>query len=250
MTALRNEIHVQKLLDRGYNLILFFSLPFIPLKQKAFRRRINYGHLAVSLGDTVYQMVEPERLKSNFLVSRMPLNSWLYEDGPWHEWDMDSDDYRHVHLFERAEVKRTSVFYAALNSYPESKIIIYKDYFERVEDSFQNGKMAFKLLTDNCSHMICEMFYREGWLGKHLFDFLPAHTYKRLVRAWHHKGHDCTVGFMDENRQRDQFDLQRVCPGVFSFDARLGMIRWVQNKEKQYRRMRQKNKKAEHLADC
>ena len=94
-----------------YNFTLFFSLPFFPRSKLYKKSFFVYGHLSLALGSTVYQLHDPARLRSSFLVSRMPLANWLFSDGPWFDWDTSSPTYRHVHLYEKSEVSRTVVFF-------------------------------------------------------------------------------------------------------------------------------------------
>ena len=126
-----------------YNFVLFFSLPFYPVC-KLYRRTISYhGHLSLGLGSTVYQLHDPEKLRSSFLVSRMPVTAWLYEDGGWFDRDPTSPGFRHVHLYEKAEAKRTVIFYAALKDFPADKEQFYVDHFEVMEKTFQSGGYRF-----------------------------------------------------------------------------------------------------------
>jgi hypothetical protein len=128
-----------------YNLILFFSLPFYPVSRVYKKTFFLYGHLSLALGDTVYQLHDPLRLRSSFLVSKMPVATWLFSDGDWYEWNPDSPTYRHVHLYEKAEVKRTAVFYAALKGFPMQRQILYERYFEKIEQCFQKNFSALTL---------------------------------------------------------------------------------------------------------
>jgi len=220
---------ITDLLCRGYNFILFFSLPFYPLS-KMYKRRINFGHLTVCLGDTVFQLHDPERLRSKFLVSRMPVTTWLFEDGRWHDWDPDSECYRHVHLYERAEVKRTAIFYAALKSLSKEKQKYYEDYFEDMERDFHRGHRTFTVIQNNCSVAIDHILYREGWLQKQPFDFIPAIIFKRLVNAWMSTAREFETGCVCNGRL-PQFKIQKFCPGIYSFDPLQAMVRWLQKRD-------------------
>jgi hypothetical protein len=214
------------LLPSDYNFILFFSLPFYPVC-KTYRRTISFhGHLSLGLGGNVYQLHDPRKLRSKFLVSKMPITSWLFEDGRWYEWDPSSEFFRHVHLYERAEVKRTVVFYAALKDFPLSKQTLYENYFEKLESDFQKGLYHFSLLHNNCSRAINNVFYREKWIQWGPLDFLPSVSFKRLVASWNKKGGEFITGYIDKNRL-STFKLHKLCLGMVSLAPEKMLIRWL-----------------------
>ena len=217
------------LLPPEYNFVLFFSLPFYPLR-KAFRKTITFhGHLSLALGNTVYQLHDPKKLRSHFLVSRMPTTSWLFEDGRWFEWDPSSEHFRHVHLYERAEIKRTVVFYAALKNFPLSKQTFYENYFETLESDYQRGRYQFHLFDNNCTGAVNHVLYREGWLKKEILDFLPACAFKRLVGAWKKNNLDFTTGYIDEH-QPAHFKLHKLCLGMFTLAPDRELAHWLREK--------------------
>ena len=212
-----------------YNFVLFFSLPFYPVC-KLYRRTISYhGHLSLGLGNTVYQLHDPEKLRSSFLVSRMPVTTWLYEDGAWFDRDSASPSFRHVHLYEKAEVKRTVIFYAALKDFPPDKEQFYADHFEDLEKTFHSGGYRFSRLDNNCSSVINNIFYREKWFRKGLFDFLPAFSFKRLIVAWRKRGFDFITGYISEYYAY-QFKPQRLCLGMYTLSPDRELIRWLKRK--------------------
>ncbi len=202
--------------DYEYNFILFFSFPFYPVL-KAYKKTYSFhGHLSVCLGRTVYQLHDPKRLRSRFLVSRMPMDTWLYEDGCWHDWDPDSPTYRHIHLYEHAEVNRTHVFYVALKGFSQSRQRYYENYFEEIENSFQYGQYRFHQNFNNCAHAIGSVLYNEGWLKKRVFDSLPVTLLQRLAAAWKKSGQPFASGVIGSPQEK-QFRLQPVCLGMLSF---------------------------------
>lgn len=210
-----------------YNFVLFFSLPFYPVC-KLYRRTISYhGHLSLGLGNTVYQLHDPQKLRSSFLVSRMPITSWLYEDGAWFDRDPASPFFRHVHLYEKAEVKRTVIFYAALKDFPPEKEQCYADHFEEMEKTFQTGGYRFSRLDNNCSSVINNIFYRETWFRKGPLDFLPAISFKRLVTGWRKRGFDFITGSINEYRAY-QFKPQKLCLGMYTLTPDRELVRWLQ----------------------
>jgi len=214
-----------------YNFILFFSLPFYPVC-KLYRRTISYhGHLSLGLGSTVYQLHDPEKLRSSFLVSRMPVTTWLYEDGAWFDRDPSSPCFRHVHLYEKAEAKRTVIFYAALKDFPAVKEQFYVDHFEELEHTFQAGGYRFSRLDNNCSSVINGIFYREKWLRKGLLDFLPAFSFKRLVTAWRKRGLAFITGHINEYYAY-QFKPQKLCLGMYTLAPDRELISWLKREGK------------------
>jgi hypothetical protein len=218
-------------LPARYNFILFFSLPFYPVC-KLYRRTISYhGHLSLGLGSTVYQVHDPEKLRSSFLVSRMPITAWLYEDGDWYDQDPSSPYFRHVHLYEKAEVKRTVIFYAALKDFPTEKEQFYADHFEGLEHTFQTGGYRFSRLDNNCSSVINDIFYREKWFRKGLLDFIPAFSFKRLVTAWRVKGLEFITGSINEYHAY-QFKPQKLCLGMYTLAPDRELLRWLQRNGK------------------
>jgi hypothetical protein len=214
-----------------YNFILFFSLPFYPVC-KLYRRTISYhGHLSLGLGNTVYQVHDPEKLRSSFLVSRMPITTWLYEDGAWFDRDPSSPFFRHVHLYEKAEAKRTVIFYAALKDFPAEKEQFYVEHFEALEKTFHQGNYKFSRLDNNCSSIINDIFYREKWFRKGLLDFLPAFSFKRLVTAWRVKGLEFITGSINEYHAY-QFKPQKLCLGMYTLAPDRELVRWLKRNGK------------------
>lgn len=214
------------LLPACYNFILFFSLPFYPVC-KLYRRTISYhGHLSLGLGSTVYQVHDPEKLRSSFLVSRMPITAWLYEDGAWFDRDPASPFFRHVHLYEKAEAKRTVIFYAALKDFPADKEQFYVDHFEALEKTFQSGGYRFSRLDNNCSSIINDIFYREQWFHRGLLDFLPAFSFKRLVSSWRKKRLEFITGSINQYHAY-QFKPQKLCLGMYTLTPDRELIRWL-----------------------
>ena len=212
-----------------YNFILFFSLPFYPVC-KLYRKTISYhGHLSLGLGSTVYQLHDPEKLRSSFLVSRMPVTTWLYEDGAWFDRDPASPCFRHVHLYEKAETKRTVIFYAALKDFPMDKERFYADHFEALEHIFHQGSYKFSRLDNNCSSVINDMFYREKWFRKGPFDFLPAFSFKRLVTAWGKRGLEFITGYINQYYAY-QFKPQKLCLGMYTLAPDQELLRWLKRK--------------------
>jgi len=212
-------------LPSDYNLILFFSLPFYPVS-KTYKKNFTYGHLSLAIGETLYQLHDPARLRSSFLVSRMPTVDWLFSDGPWFDPDPCSPTYRHVHLYETAEIQRTVIFFAALKNFPASRQRSYRRYLEQVELSFHGHRFRFHLLCNNCTHALNNIFYREGWFSKGPFDFIPVIAFKKFVTAITRCGIPCALGYLQANNHQ-RFRINPVCIGLFTLAPRQHLIRWL-----------------------
>jgi len=211
-------------LSPDHNLILFFSLPFLPRSKVYKKNYFVYGHLSLALGSTVYQLHDPARLRSSFLVSRMPVDVWLFDDGPWFEQDKTSPAYRHIHLYETAEVKRTAVFFAALKNFPLDRQKQYARYFELLERSFQQGRFMFRLVRNNCTHALNAIFYREQWMRRGMFDFIPSIVFKKIIAGWERRRLHYTTGcFYQINSW--QFKVHPFCLGIFSLNPAQALIR-------------------------
>jgi len=214
------------LLGPEHNFIVFFSLPFLPQSRVYKKSYFVYGHLAIALGDTVYQLHDPGRLRSSFLVSRMPLQAWLFSDGPWFDPDAASPTYRHVHLYEAAEVSRTAVFFAGFKNFPVRNLLLYERYLERIESTFQQGRFRFNLLFNNCTQALNNIFYREQWIEEGLFDFIPAVSFKRLVKAWQRKGLPFVAGRLNESNPA-RFKIHPFCCGLLTLSPERTLARWM-----------------------
>jgi hypothetical protein len=224
-------------LPSEYNLILFFSLPFYPISRVYKKTFFLYGHLSLALGNTVYQLHDPLRLRSSFLVSKMPVATWLFSDGDWYGWNTASPTYRHVHLYEKAEVKRTAVFYAAFKGFPVQKQTQYEQYFEKTEQSFQEGTFHFKLISNNCTRVISNIFYQEQWFRKGPLDFVPAITFKRLVSAWNRLNLPFAAGHFQENNPA-QFRVHNICYGLFTRSPDRELVQWLMQRGNQPERQK------------
>ena len=213
-------------LTPDYNFILFFSLPFYPVSKVYKKKYFVFGHLSLALGNTVYQLHDPARLRSSFLVSRMPVNEWLFCDGAWYDWDTTSLTYRHVHLYEKAETKRTAVFFVAIKNFPQERQLLYARYLESIERSFHQGNFRFNLLFNNCTRVINNILYREHWFRKGPLDFIPAISFKRLVAACKHQNLPFVAGHFSKNNPA-QFKVHNVCCGLLTLSPDRDLARWV-----------------------
>jgi hypothetical protein len=221
------------ILPPEYNFILFFSLPFYPVRRKTY---YYHGHLALALRGTAYQLHDPHMLKSSFMVSKMPLDDWLFRDGPWFDDDPASTSYRHVHLYERAETKRTMVFYTALRGMPEAKLDACSQFLETIEQRYQQGDLVFAKYHDNCVSLINPLYYREGWLRCLPFDIIPAVIYRRICRAWKRLHLPFVAGRVNDTITQD-YRLHRFCWGPWPLYPEEYMLRWIdrQNHEQKSR---------------
>jgi hypothetical protein len=161
---------------------LFFSLPFYP----AGKRNCFYtGHLALAIEGTVYQIYDPQLLKADFLVSIMPVNDWLYEDSEfWVDRDKSSATYTHVHLYETAEAKRTTIFYCGLHDVRAGFLRETTNTLKKLNDDFRTKKIRFNLMHFNCATFIAELFCRERWIRSDPFNNIPALLFKKAALGW------------------------------------------------------------------
>ncbi len=212
-------------LSSDYNLTVFFSLPFHPVSA-SYGPGFTHGHLSLALGDTVYQVHDPARLRSRFLVSRMPVTTWLFRDGNWFDADPSSSTYRHVHLYGRAEVARTAVFFAALRSFPADRQHIYEQYLEGLEQAFHGGNHRFHRVFNNCTRSLDDIFYREQWMRRGPLDFLPAVAFRRLVAGLERLRIPFRAGYFHENDPAE-YRLQRFCSGLWTLSPADTLARWV-----------------------
>jgi len=136
-----------------------------------------------------------------------------------------------IHLYEKAETKRTVIFYAALKDFPAVKEQFYVDHFEELEHTFQSGGYRFSRLDNNCSSVINGIFYREKWFRKGLLDFLPAFSFKRLVTAWRKRGLAFITGHINEYYAY-QFQPQKLCLGMYTLAPDRELISWLNRKGK------------------
>lgn len=213
-------------LTPDYNFILFFSLPFYPISKVYKKNYFVFGHLSLALGNTVYQLHDPARLRSSFLVSRMPVDEWLFRDGAWYDWDTASPTYRHVHLYEKGETKRTAVFFAAIKNFPKERLLLYERYLESIERSFHRGNYRFNLLFNNCTRVINNILYREQWFRKGPLDFIPAISFKRLVAACKRRDLPFVAGHFSENNPA-RFRVHNYCCGLLTLSPDRDLARWI-----------------------
>lgn len=209
-------------------LTIFFSLPFYPVRKKT---NYYFGHFALGLRDEVYQIFNPAMLKSDFIVSRMPIDKWLYEHGKVVEREVTSSDYSHVHIYGKSENYRTTVFYASIDN---NKVEKLKKSFLSFDRDFKNKTVHFDTLTNNCASIVSKFFYNEAWFEKSFFDYLPAVLYKRIIKMWQKAGIDYDIG-MIEKSCNDDFFVHKLCVGVNGLPSQAAMQKWIlQNSNNQF----------------
>lgn len=153
------------------NCILFFSLPFKPVG--AVSPFFN-GHIAVSLEGTLYHIVNPNLLRSDFLFSIMPAESWLFgQGGAWVERDASSPQYKHVYLYRKNETARTVVYGAGI-TVERTKVTRIRQMFTDEEERFCSGLRKYSFLQNNCSSIIARPFTQEGLVPAGVQNTIPA----------------------------------------------------------------------------
>jgi hypothetical protein len=204
------------------NLTLFFSLPFRP----AGRKNIFYnGHCAVCLDGLVYQVYNPQLLKSNFLFSVMPVGDWLFGEGKkWVERDPSSPKFRHVYLYKTCETKRTVVYAAGIKA-DGNTIASIKRRFEKEDAWFKAGRTRYDFLRNNCSSIIANGLVRIGILRPGPQNLIPALMFKRFAADPNLTGlvRIGKVAAHDECR----FWLHRFCIGLPGLNPEKTMDKWV-----------------------
>jgi len=193
-------------------LTLFFSLPFYPVYNN-IRNFFYHGHIALGIEEKVYQIFNPYLLKSDFLVSIMPIEEWLYNDSNYLvDRDKDSKTYTYVHLYRVCELRRTTVFCCILNC-DKHLIENAKSFFSNIEKEFKESKLKFRVFQDNCSGLISDFFNKEKLVKKGLFDFIPFLFFKKVIFTFKKKNLDFyTTAFL--KKPDKNFEITKICIGV------------------------------------
>jgi hypothetical protein len=202
------------------NLILFFSLPFRPVGKVNF---FYNGHIALALDSKVYQIINPYLLRTDFLVSIMPADSWLFGEGKrWVERDPASPDYTHVYLYKKNESTRT-VVYGAGTSIEPSVVEGIRNRFITEDRGFREGKIRYDFFRYNCSSIIADAFADAGLLSKSPLNSVPARFFKRFV------DNRCSAVSVRCVAQYDrtQFSTRRLCFGIWGLNPQRRMDRWA-----------------------
>lgn len=209
-----------KALLNSSNLVLFFSLPFKPVGRMNF---FYNGHIALALDETVYHIVNPTLLKTDFLFSVMPVDSWLFgKGGKWVERDPSSPYYTHVYLYKKSESSRTVVYGAGLTV--NKKIVeSIREYFHDEDRRFKTGERQYDLFRSNCSSIIANALAQSGLIRKNIFNILPSSLFRGFVRNFREEVTLRSVNDFD----RDRFRLHRLCYGLWGTDPKNIMDRWM-----------------------
>lgn len=204
------------------HLTIFFSLPFYPVYKKNL---FFNGHIALGIEDKVYQIFNPYLLKSDFLVSIMPVDEWLFNDSDyWVDRDKDSKTYTYVHLYKKGELKRTTLFYCSLEVSTQT-IQSAKDFFYDIENRFKSGSLKFRVFQDNCSGLIADFFYKEKLIKKNFFDFIPYIFFKNLVKNFYKKNLNFKTGiFLKE--LNNSFKIHNFL-FPFIFNPKVKILKWI-----------------------
>ncbi|HOJ64424.1 MAG TPA: hypothetical protein PLE45_08380 [Spirochaetota bacterium] len=203
-------------------LTLFFSLPFYPSERK---NMFLHGHISLGIEDRVYQIFNPYLLKSDFLVSIMPVDEWLYNDSSyWVDRDKKSKTYRYVHLYRKSELKRTTVFYCSFKVEKET-IEKANSFFSEIEKLFKYGKLKFRVFKDNCSGLIADFFYKERLIKRNFFNFIPFLFFKKVIVTLSHKKIDFVTGILFKEKNMD-FNIHNFCwPYIYKPEKTI--LKWI-----------------------
>lgn len=201
------------------NLVLFFSLPFKPVGKVNF---FFNGHIACALDGTVYQIVNPYLLKTDFLISIMPTQSWLFGvGGKWIDRDPASPGYRHVYLYRTCESTRTVVYGAGL-SLERTRVDSIRDRFLSEDRRFRNGATRYNFFRYNCSSIIADALCDSGLAGTDPLNAVPSIFFRRF--AMRHRG-EAAIACTDRY-DRARFAVRRLCFGLRGNPQRT-MVRWA-----------------------
>lgn len=200
----------------------------MPFYRKSKKNLFFHGHIAIGLNEFVYQIYNPKLLHSNFFVSKMPIKHWLFKDGKFFDNKKDSSTYRHVHLYRKAESKKTIVYYAG-TSLKKSKIKLFQDYFEDQEKKYQLGEIYFNIFNKNCATEINTILYIQKWLKKNIFDFIPAILFKRLIQSWKNKNISFNFGKISGKTIESSFQLHKLCIGIPSLNPEKHLDNYLHN---------------------
>lgn len=209
---------MQTLLETS-NLVLFFSLPFKPVGKVNF---FFNGHIACALDGVVYQIVNPYLLKTDFLLSIMPVRSWLFgSGGKWVDRDPASPSYRHVYLYRKSESTRT-VIYGAGISLEKAHVAAIRDRFLREDQRFRDGATRYDFFRYNCASIIADALCGNGLAGTNPLNSVPSIFFRRFTTR--HRG-AATVARVD-CYDRERFAVRRFCLGLGGNPHRT-MERWA-----------------------
>ena len=212
---------MNNLLERS-NCILFFSLPFKPIRR--FNPFFN-GHIAIALYGTVYQIYNPQLLKSEFLFSIMPVRSWLFgKGGRWVDRDPASPNFRHVYLYTRCESRRTAVYGAGVTL--KRSVVDYIRYrFIEEDKQFKEGRFRYSFFNQNCSSIIADVLAEAGLVTRNPLNKIPVCFFKNFVR--NQKSQSEMIIRSIAHYDRRNFTLHRICIGLLSFNPQRSMDRWA-----------------------
>ncbi len=190
---------------------VYFSMPFYPVVKKTY---FYNGHLALSINNIVYQIFNPDMLKSNFLVSKMPVENWLYKEKVrWADKDRTSNTYRFVNLYGKSEIKRTLVYFIQINDISKKNKLYYKEYFKQLEERYQKKQVKFSIYRRNCASLLNPVFYKEGILKLRLLNFIPVSVFKNIIKACKSNNRDFTAGKIEDIGSK--YRIHKFCLGIF-----------------------------------
>ncbi|MBN1757224.1 MAG: hypothetical protein JW863_02835 [Chitinispirillaceae bacterium] len=206
------------------SLSLYFSLPFYPVKSRTF---FYHGHLALGIEDTVYQIYNPKLLKSDFLVSVMPVATWLYEnDRFWIDRDPSSRTYKHVHLYRESELAKTKVYFIKIDGIDTNITGPVQQYFKTIEEQFQRGELKFNFLTRNCASLLNAVFYDNFGMCRSASDGIPSVIFRKVYDRLKTMDTDIHIGKLDKIKN-PRFRIHRYCLGINSFSCEKYMDGWI-----------------------
>ncbi len=208
------------------SITIYFSLPFFPVQKKTF---FYNGHIAIAVNKTVYQLFDSKMLKSDFIVSKMPLKDWLFgKSKKWCHNTNESNQYSHVYLYGHGETHRTKIYYIEINNLQEETLTNIKNQIECIEEQYRKDHISFNFLKFNCSSFVAQVLLKTKIMNYDFFNLIPSILFKNIIKTSIKQNHSFSIGKIDQINTR-KFDIHKICIGIFSFNSEKYMDKLINN---------------------
>ncbi len=185
-------------------LTVFFSLPFRSAESRSLHL---WGHIALNVEGTTYQIFDPGALRAPFFVSRMPTTQWLYGTSRrWVHRDPADPKYGHVYLYGVGEALRTTVYHAGVRA-SESQRRQIRNSFAAMDDRFIESAVGFHFRQSNCSSIVARVLSEAGVIAHDRRDNVPFAFFSRVVRE------SSSENAKINARRTERFCVRRFCVG-------------------------------------
>jgi hypothetical protein len=190
---------------------VYFSLPFYPRARKTF---FYHGHLALAINDTVYQLFDPRMLKSDFLISEMPVEEWLYGTSKVWCCKVPADPkYSYVYLYGCGEAFRTILYSVTIDDVSDQAVAAMKTAMTNLKTAYKTGHCSFNAFSRNCATFVADIIYELVPVKHHFFDFLPAIMFQKIIRMLKKQDIPYTTGIISSMKE-ETFSIHRICIGL------------------------------------